>query len=179
MELSEVLSQAIFTDLTETQCVEKLNEDVVISKDETYYTWTTLNGKLLKVGISTNIIAIWNVSIEGIVGASMFDKMLSSTGVNFALPETRGLIAQAIDSTDNADAITVLQACLDIGIKYGKLWESYFLESLPTEQDILDARTVIKNRLDVASLLNECINPLVAQSKSLSEIKDAVAAWGE
>lgn len=179
MELYNILSDSEFLELSDSECVAKLDEDVDISKDETYYTWTTANRQLLKNGLDAGLIAVWNTAIEGIVGASMLDKMLSSTGVNFSLPEVRGLIVQAIDSTDNEIAISALQACLDIGIKRGKAWYKYGLGELPSESDISEARVIIKNKNDASSLLNECINPLISEFASLEEIKLAVAAWGE
>jgi len=68
---------------------------------------------------------------------------------------------------------------LQVGIKTGPRWEKHGLAEEPTEAEVTAARQVIQNERDAASLMNECINPLMAQKASLAEIKTAVAAWGE
>lgn len=176
--LKDVLVNSIFTDLTDSECITKLDEDVVLNPNNERYVWTTINTALLANGINADYIAVWNESINGLVGASMLDKMLSSAvGVNFSLPEVRGLIKAAISSTDNVIAKTVLQKCLDIGGTDGKLWQSYGLESLPTEQDIADAKEILQNQNDVTTLLNEVINPMVSNGSTVSEIKTAITNW--
>lgn len=177
--LSTVLRNSEFTNLTDAQCVAKLDEDVVIGTDNYAYTWSSLNLKLIDMGVSLSIIKTWDTTIASLEGGSMLDRMLSATGVDFTLDSVRSSIQSIIDDSVDQDVIYLLNKLLEVGITNGKLWEKYALDALPTEAGVAAARQIITNQDDASALLNECINPLIAQNKSLAEIKTAVAAWGE
>lgn len=177
--LSTVLRNSEFTNLTDAECVSELDETVVISTNNYAYTWSSLNLKLIDMGVSLNIIKTWDTTISSLEGGSMLDRMLSATGVDFTLESVRSSIQSIIDASVDEGVIYLLNQLLEVGITHGKLWQKYNLDALPTEEEVAAARQIITNQNDASSLLNECINPLIAESASLAEIKSAVAAWGE
>lgn len=179
MSLVEALMDDIFTGLTDAECVAKLDETVEISRDDTAYRWKTLGSKLREKGLDDMELITWNSSIEGLPGCDTFREMLRSDGVDFTDESTRASIAYALSVNTDAVAAKTLNTCLDIGITMGKRYVSYSLSALPSETEVADARILIQNMRDANLLLNECINPLVAQKASLAEIKTAVATWGE
>ena len=179
MTLQQVISASEFSGLTDAECVTVFGETVEVSRDETAYNWKGLGNKLREKGLTDAQLVGWNTAIEGLPGCDIFREMLRSDGIDLTDTTVRSLIAYALATNEDETAEAALTACLDIGIHMGPLWEKYGLSGLPTEAEVAAARQSNQNQQDAASLLNECINPLVAQGASLAEIKTAVAAWGE
>lgn len=178
MGLPEVLNEGIFTGLTDAECVTKLEEVVEIHRDSSRYRWRRINDHMDNIGIDGTVIATWNEAIAALPGASMLANMLSEPdGVDFSHATVRLLLESALAASTDPVADTAIQVMLDIGIKNGPRWEGYGLPAAPTEAEVTAARVVIKNRQDANALLNECINPLVAEDASLTDIKTAVANW--
>lgn len=177
MTLVEALQDAIFSGLTDAECVAKFDETTEVARDNTAYTWSSINLKLLANGIDASLVATWDTAVPLLTGGTMLDRMLSNTGVDFTLDAVRTMVQAAIAQNQDANIDLVLNELLNIGITYGKRYLVYGLEALPTEAEVAAARVIIQNRANASALLNECINVLVSQDKSLDEIKAAVAAW--
>ena len=175
MILKDVMTDGGFSGLTDAECVTALDETVEISRDETSYLWGGLNIKLLENGVDSSIVATWNELIVGLPGGKMLGEMLRSGGVNLSLDIVRGPIQAAVGLNEQLDPL--LSALLQIGIKTGKCWEKYGLESLPTETEIATARAEIQNESDIASLFNELLNPMQADGSTVAQIKTAIANW--
>jgi len=179
--LIDILDSDFFRDLTDAECVAAFDEDVELNRDSSSYNLKALGAKLREFGLTDLQLATWYSSIDGLLGADLFKGMLLSDGIDFSDESMRNQIQFAISQTEDETAEVMLSACLDIGISTGKRYAYYGLDSLPTEEEIATARTSISNMIEVATLFNEVLNPMLANQSalSLSEIKAAVAAWGE
>ena len=178
MNLETVLLDATFIGLTNAECVTKLEEITEVSRDTTAYTWTNLNAKLLEIGLPDALVTSWNITLADLPGGSMLANMLSAAGVDLSHPVMQAQLTAVRDAIADPTVILLLNAFLQIGIKTGPLWEARRLSALPSEQEIIDARTENSRQQAVATMLNECINPLVAGNATVAEIQSAVAAWG-
>jgi len=179
MTLEIALQDGIFSGLTDAECVAKLDETTEIARDTTPYTWSSINLKLLEKGVDAGIVGTWDSAIPNLTGGTMLDRMLGNTGVDFTIEAVRIMVQAAIQSNQDANIETVLNMLLEIGITTGKRYLTFGLESLPTEQEVNLARQKNANERAGIALINECINPLISQKASLSDIKSAVAAWSE
>lgn len=177
MNLVDALKYDEFTGLTDSECVTSFNTDVTISTDNTAYTWSSLNLKLLDLGVDLSVVSTWDQVIGNMTGGSMMKEMLRATGIDFTLTPVRQMITAAIAASDNDSEKALLNALLQIGVTTGKKYVKYGLDSLPSEQEVNAARVKIQNTNDATALINECINPLIANQSSLADIKAAVAAW--
>lgn len=89
---------------------------------------------------------------------------LSSGGVDFTRADVRAALAAARASAPGGGA-ALIDAVLAVGVAYAPRHTLYGLASPPSEAA-------------VASLLNEVVNPAVAEGVSLATLKSRVAAWG-
>lgn len=179
MSLVDALKDSVFDGLTDAECVAKFGETVEISRDNTSHTLSSLNLALLDIGVDLAVVSSWDQVVSGITGGPMMLAMLGGSGIDFTLDPVRAMISAAIAATEDQATEDLLNAMLQVGIKTGPRWEKHGLADEPTEAEVTAARQIIQNERDAASLLNECINPLMAQKASLADIKTAVAAWGE
>jgi len=179
MSLSDALKDSVFEGLTDAECVAKFGETVEVSRDNTSHTLSSLNLALLDIGVDLSVVSSWDQTVSNMTGGSMMLQMLGGSGIDFTLQPVRDMIKAAITASEDQNIKTFLGVLLQVGIKTGPRWEKHGLAEEPTEAEVTAARQVIQNERDAASLMNECINPLMAQKASLAEIKTAVAAWGE
>jgi len=176
MALKEAVQNEDWSGLSDEEVVTAFNADVELSRDTTSYLWGGLNIKLLEKGIDSALVATWDQLIVDLPGGPMMGEMLRSGGVDLSLDAVRVPLQAAVGLGDS-DADTLLNALLSIGITIGKKWELSALEALPTEAEVNAARVTIQNEQDVASLLNEVINPMSVDGSTVAEIKSAVAEW--
>lgn len=179
MSLSDALKDSVFEGLTDAECVAKFGETVELSRDSTSHTLSSLNLVLLDIGVDLSVVSSWDQLVSAITGGPMMLQMLGGSGIDFTLKPVRDMITAAITSSEDENVKTFLGLLLQVGIKTGPRWQKHGLADEPTEAEVTAARQVIQNERDAASLLNECINPLIAERASLADIKTAVAEWGE
>jgi hypothetical protein len=147
--LKEAIRNSVFTDLTDAQAAAAMAEVIALPDDNTAYTWPGVNVKLGEQGVSAEVRAGWDAIVTTLPGGTMLDRMLSSGGVNFALPDVQGLLSQtltglqAIESptAEQTLAISVVQALIKVGKPTAARWKALNLEALPTESEITAART--------------------------------------
>lgn len=141
--LQTELQDAAYNGMTAAQALARLNETVVVSTDQTAYTWAGLSDKLTQNGLSLNLVAGLDAIVTALPGGTMLDRMLSSGGVNFASAAIQGQLKALLPSL-TGDSATVVQAMIDVGVTYGKRWEGLGITQ-PTAADVqaaMDANAV-------------------------------------
>lgn len=157
--------------------LDALSAASVEVRDDTSYTWSGVNERLAEMGVPLEIVMVWDTALKDIPGGSMLGEMLRSGGCDFTRPNLRGALQYALPQSSEPTA-TVLTALLAIGIRNVTPWSQVAGDAaLPTVDEIAFAQRRITSSRWVSRLLNEVINPLVAQGKTIAEIKTAVAAW--
>lgn len=116
-----------------------LRETVVVSQDDTSYSWSGLNRKLLDIGLPVEVVAGWDVALSAMPGGSMLARMLSDkSGVQLSHPAIQAQLTAVKSVTDDAGK-QLLQALLSIGVTYGFRWQQLGLGFEPPIEDITTA----------------------------------------
>lgn len=153
-----------------------LGETVEFRRDATPYTWSGLAKRMSDLGFPVEVVMGLAQYIAALPGGDMLDRMLSSGGVNFTLPEVR-LALEVVQAQAPEPVKTVVGYLLWVGIQTTNRFQLYGMDELPTLEQIGIARTSLVEAARLNTFLNEVINPAVAQNKTVDEMKDIVAAW--
>lgn len=163
------------TDKTPSELLTLLNETVDISRDNTSYTWSGVNNRLVSLGCPLDVVATWCDAITQVAGGTMLANMLNSGGVDFSSDLIQSSLAAAKVGA-NGPTTALLTLLQQVGITTGPRWRSMGCAEQPTEQTIQAAiDRCIVNRW-VASTINDVIHPAVAEGKSIEQIKSLIAS---
>ncbi len=144
MSLRDTLQLAEFLALSDADALAALLLQVEFPADTTAYTWSGLSEKLLAAGIDPMLLVNLDALLTSLpVGGTMFDKLLTSGGVDFSLAGIRTQIAINQAQAISADQQTVLAACLLIGIPVGPRWQRDGIPEEPTLESIAATRATI------------------------------------
>ena len=178
MSLIDELRGSQYSGLTDQQCLNALNATVTISTDSTAYTWSGIGIKLLELGVSASIVMNARTLVQNISpGGAMLDGCLSSGGFDFSSSENRALINGA-GVTAPPDAVTLLNAMLQIGIQTGHLWQTC-CASQPSLSDVTSARSQITTEADQNRILNAWTVVSNAMASGSLTWAEAVILWGQ
>lgn len=144
MTLRNVLQLEEFLPLSDADALAALLLQVEFPADTTAYTWSGLSEKLLEAGIDPMLLVSLDALLTSLpVGGTMFDKLLTSGGVDFSLAGIRTQIAINQSLPISADQQIVLAACLLIGLPVGPRWVRDGIPEEPTLESIAEARATI------------------------------------
>lgn len=145
MSERDVLQLAEYSGLTDQQALDRLLEVTVLSTDSTAYTWSGTNERLGQLGLPLEVLAGWDSVLIGLPGGSMMDRMLSSGGVNYTLPDIRAGLQAVLDANPGESVAAVITALMEIGVRHGPRWQSYggVISAEPTLDSIAAARATI------------------------------------
>lgn len=145
MSLRDVLQLAEYSGLTDQQALDRLLEVTVLATDPTAYTWSGTNERLGQMGLPLEVLAGWDSVLIGLPGGAMMDRMLSSGGVNYTLPNVRAGLQAVLDANPGESVAAVITALMEIGVRHGPRWQAYdgAITAEPTLESIAAARATI------------------------------------
>ena len=171
MSLDAIVQGSEFTGLTDSQVVSALNADVDGSGDQTPYTWSGLTEKLIYAGVNAGVIFNLRTVLLSLPGGSVFDACLASGGVNFGNAANRALLSASKSGADSATQ-ALIDSILSIGSPRKK-WQVSGLNSLPSESDVVAARSRNLVQQKWAMVCNEIVGPMLSNS-TWDQIKTAI-----
>lgn len=150
---------------------EILGAEVVASTNSTRYNYADA---VEMFGVTTAEAIKTTLEQAGMSGAAV---LYCGQGIDLSLPATQtGLASLATLAPALADAFNRLAA---IGVTRGPKWEVMGLDSMPTTEAIQSALAENETRHGFTTMLNECVNPLVADdTTTIEQFKSAVANYG-
>lgn len=185
--LVDVLSTSEFTDLTDQECVDLLNTTVILSQNDTRYSY---QGVVDLLGIETAgvILSLLKQSItdadpsmKELLESELFSFRIGSSdgktgGLIFSRPERQAQMdiwITALEGLGQTDSANKVKAVKNLGITYGKKWQKLGLDSEPSLSDISTARSTI-NGINKARGLIQIINNHLNANQPLADIKSAI-----
>lgn len=185
--LVEVLSTSEFTDLTDQECADLLTSTVILSQDNTRYSYQGV-ADILGSEVAGTILALLKQSINDapaemkeMLESELFSFRIGSSdgrtgGLIFSRPERQyqmDLWITALDGFGQTESANKVRSVKNLGITYGKKWQKLGLVSEPSLSDVTTARNTI-NGINKANSLIQIINNHLNANQPLSDIKSAV-----
>lgn len=144
---------------TVTEVLEALTAYALLNPDNTPYTWSgankrlvALSPRLIELGIDPDLVMTYDQQLIALPGGTMLANMLTSGGVDFSDPVIRyklKMLAANIES-----AVPMVTALLMIGGTDGQYWQTIGLPYLPSEDEVKTALTAIAEITAAAELAN-------------------------
>lgn len=167
-------------DQSDADTLAWLAEAVTLRTDRTRYSWSGVLDKLDDAAGAGVLSLVETLKAsqddETRLKALAFDKAMG-VGVDFALDKTRSNLLSVRAGLPEAYQ-PLIDALLNVGMPQAPRYARHGLQSLPTLEEIAVARKAVREAGRVAAMLNDAVHPLVAEGRSVAEIKAAVAAWG-